>query len=100
MGVLAPVLPEEQPVKGALVVAVRCGRVPVDVMRFTAHAAVLVVNERDVNVGAPNFGVFGIKVFNSGCSSILNPCFQEAAPDCRHGAYPLAEAIPALFFYA
>ena len=32
-------------------------------MRVPAHAAVLVVYERDVNVGAPNFGVFGIKVF-------------------------------------
>lgn len=62
MGVLAPVLPEEQPVKGALVVAVRCGRVPVDVMRFTAHAAVLVGQQRNVYARAANLGILGEKV--------------------------------------
>jgi hypothetical protein len=63
MRVLAPVLPEQQPVKGALVVAVRRGRVPVDVMRLTAHAAVLVGQQRNVYARAANLGILGEKVF-------------------------------------
>ncbi len=62
VGVFASILPKHQPVERALVVGVRRGGVPVNVVRLAAHAAVLVVDERHVDARAPDFGILRIEV--------------------------------------
>ncbi len=61
--VFASVLPEQEPIKRALVVIMGCSRIPVDVVRFPAHGAVLIVDECDVDGRAADLGVCGKKVF-------------------------------------
>ncbi len=63
MSVFASVLPEQEPVERALVVMVRSRRIPVNVVRLPTNAAVLVVDERDVDGGAANPCIFREKVF-------------------------------------
>ena len=64
MSIFASVLPEQEPIKRSPVMMVRCGRIPIDVVRFPAHSAVLVVDKRNVDGGAANLGVIGKKVFS------------------------------------